>query len=150
MEKQLDYIEELRKIMGRRQKSLETALDRMAEAIGIPAPSEAEVTAFFRDLIDGDWDAFDEATSYKTEEMRVLDDEILKRESEILDTLGRENLGLFNKYISVVNSRTTAELEYAYLAGYQTGIRLLLMGILPLKSFTSDATNGASAVEEEN
>ena len=150
MENQKDYTEELKKIMGRRQKSLETAIGKVAEAVGLPTPGEAEVAAFFHDLIDGAWDAYEEATAHTAAEMKVLDHEILKLESEIFHVLGEENRDLLNQYSSLINQRTTSELEHSYLVGYQTGIRLLLMGSLPLKSFTTGAEDDDSAEEGEN
>lgn len=45
--------------------------------------------------------------------------------------LDREGQRQFDRYEDCLNCRMTSELDQAYLVGYQTAIRLLLMGILP-------------------
>lgn len=86
---------------------------------------------FFQELIDGGWDAYEEATAHESEELRKEDREILQLQEQIRQMLDREGQRQFDRYEDCLNCRMTSELDQAYLVGYQTAIRLLLMGILP-------------------
>ena len=76
-------------------------------------------------------DAYEEATAHESEELRKEDREILQLQEQIRQMLDREGQRQFDRYEDCLNCRMTSELDQAYLVGYQTAIRLLLMGILP-------------------
>lgn len=61
--------------------------------------------------------------------------------------LDREGQRQFDRYEDCLNCRMTSELDQAYLVGYQTAIRLLLMGILPADTLL--ARNARHEPEEE-
>ena len=61
--------------------------------------------------------------------------------------LDREGQRQFDRYEDWLNCRMTSELDQAYLVGYQTAIRLLLMGILPADTLL--ARNARHEPEEE-
>ena len=60
-------------------------------------------------------------------------------QDQILQQLGSEHRELLDKYETLLYNRTSTELEMAFLVGYQTAIRFLLMGILPLQAFSRDS-----------
>ena len=57
---------------------------------------------------------------------------------------------LFVRYEAMLNSRMTSELDHAYLVGYQTAIRFLLMGILPTEAVLTHNSQNASEEGEDN
>ena len=60
-------------------------------------------------------------------------------QDQILQQLGLDHRELLDKYETLLYNRTSTELELAFLVGYQTAIRFLLMGILPLHAFSRDS-----------
>ena len=96
-----------------------------------PSPGAGGDRPFFQELIDGGWDAYEEATAHESEELRKEDREILQLQEQIRQLLDSEGQRQFDRYEDCLNCRMTSELDQAYLVGYQTAIRLLLMGILP-------------------
>ena len=124
MRKDLNAGSSLRAIIQQHHLALEQAIRQLAQAVGNHPPERAEIARFFQELIDGGWDAYEEATAHESEELRKEDREIL----QLLDSEGQRQ---FDRYEDCLNCRMTSELDQAYLVGYQTAIRLLLMGILP-------------------
>ena len=81
------------------------------------------------------------------EELRKEDREILQLQEQIRQLLDSEGQRQFDRYEDWLNCRMTSELDQAYLVGYQTAIRLLLMGILPADTLL--ARNARHEPEEE-
>ena len=92
--------------------------------------------------MDGYWDAFEEATSHDSDDLREIDRQILQLQEEISRALGPEHQDVLSQYECLANSRMTKELDHAFLIGYQTAIRLLLMGVLPLPALVADYSTG--------
>lgn len=95
---------------------------------GGQAPDQEEIAAFFHDFMDGYWDAFEEATSHDSDDLREIDRQILQLQEEISRALGPEHQDVLSRYECLANSRMTKELDHAFLIGYQTAIRLLFKG----------------------
>lgn len=91
--------------------------------------------------------AYEEATAHESEELRKEDRETLQLQEQIRQMLDREGQRQFDRYEDWLNCRMTSELDQAYLVGYQTAIRLLLMGILPADTLL--ARNARHEPEEE-
>lgn len=144
MDKDQRILEAVRVALAVREEALKMAITQVAEAVGNPAPSQEEVVAFFHSFIDGDWNPFEEATAHTTAEARKLDADIVALDQQICQLLGEQYLPTFDHYEALMNRRLTAEFDHAYLVGYQTAIRFLLMGILPLRPFfrTEDRRSG--------
>ena len=53
---------------------------------------------FFQELIDGGWDAYEEATAHESEELRKEDREILQLQEQIRQMLDREGQRQFDRY----------------------------------------------------
>ena len=131
MPRNLSANSSLQSILMKHQLALERAIRQLAQAVGNRPPEREEIAGFFQDLIDGGWDAYEEATVHESEELRKEDREILQIQGQIRKMLDGEKQVLFDRYEDLLNCRMTSELDQAYLTGYQTAIRFLLMGILP-------------------
>lgn len=140
----------LRSVVKKYQKSLAQAIGQLAQAVGNHPLEQVEIACFFQALIDGDWDAYEEATVHNSEELRKQDREILQVQEQIRQILNGENQVLFDQYEDLLNCRMTSELDQAYLVGYQTAIRLLLMGILPANTLLTRDTQHALEKGSEN
>ena len=139
MPRNLSANSSLQSILLKHQLALERAIRQLAQAVGNRAPEREEIAGFFQDLIDGGWDAYEEATAHESEELRKEDREILQIQGQIRKMLDGEKQVLFDRYEDLLNCRMTSELDQAYLTGYQTAIRFLLMGILPTNTIVLPA-----------
>ena len=133
MLKMLNAHNAMRTVLENRRITLELALRQLAQTVGGQAPDQEEIAAFFHDFMDGYWDAFEEATSHDSDDLREIDRQILQLQ---------EHQDVLSQYECLANSRMTKELDHAFLIGYQTAIRLLLMGVLPLPALVADNSTG--------
>ena len=78
MRKDLNAGGSLRAVMQQHHLALEQAIRQLAQAVGNHPPERAEIALFFQELIDGGWDAYEEATAHESEELRKEDREILQ------------------------------------------------------------------------
>ena len=139
----------LQSILLKHQLALEQAILQLAQAVGNRPPEREEIAGFFQDLIDGGWDAYEEATAHESEELRKEDREILQIQGQIRKMLDGEKQVLFDRYEDLLNCRMTSELDQAYLTGYQTAIRFLLMGILPTNTMLARYSRNISERGDE-
>ena len=139
----------LRSVIKKYQKSLAQVIGQLAQAVGNYPPEQVDIACFFQELIDGDWDAYEEATAHNSEELRKQDREILQMQEQIRQTLNEENQVLFDRYEDLLNCRMTSELDQAYLTGYQTAIRFLLIGILPTNTMLAHYSRNISERGDE-
>ena len=140
----------LRSVIKRHHQALELAISQLAQAVGNRPPEGEEISALFQSLISGDGDAYEEATAHESEELRKLDREILQLQGQLRQTLDGERQDLFDRYEDLWNCRMTSELDHAYLVGYQTAIRFLLMGILPANTILARDTQTVSEKGDED
>lgn len=150
MPRNLSANSSLQSILMKHQLALERAIRQLAQAVGNRPPEREEIAGFFQDLIDGGWDAYEEATAHESEELRKEDREILQIQGQIRKMLDGEKQVLFDRYEDLLNCRMTSELDQAYLVGYQTAIRLLLMGILPADTLLTRDAQHAPEKGSEN
>lgn len=115
------------------------AVRQLAQAVGNRPPEPEEVAVFFHDFMDGYWDVFEEVTAHNKEELKQADRQSQMLQDQIMQQLGPDHRELLDKYETLLYNRTSTELEQAFLVGYQTAIRFLLMGILPLHAFSRDS-----------
>lgn len=146
MLKMLNAHNAMRTVLENRRITLELALRQLAQTVGGQAPDQEEIAAFFHDFMDGYWDAFAEATAHNTTKLKQADVQSQELQKQILQQLDPAHRELFGEYEALLYSRTTTEVEQAFLVGYQTAIRFLLMGILPLQTFTN--TSGVDSEEK--
>ena len=78
----------LRSVIKKYQKSLAQVIGQLAQAVGNYPPEQVDIACFFQELIDGDWDAYEEATAHNSEELRKQDREILQMQ-EYVEKLDR-------------------------------------------------------------
>lgn len=140
----------LRSIVKKHQLALEQAIRKLAQAVGNQPLEREDISAFFQALISGEWDAYEEATAHESdEELRKQDREILQLQEKLRNLLSEDSQDLFVRYEAMLNCRMTSELDHAYLVGYQTAIRFLLMGILPTEAVLSYNSQNASEEGED-
>ena len=128
-----------RQLLSQLPPSLAWALEQIAQAL--PAELEHSVSgipAFFHSFMDGFWTPFEEACAPDTEQLRQANQTVLALERELKQSLDQEQYPLLDKFCEAVNNRSTGELEHAFLVGYQSAIRLMLMGVLPLNTLIQE------------
>lgn len=135
----------MKTFISSRRSALVQAIEQLARAGGTSSPSKQEMAGFFQDFMGGSWDAFEEATAPNSGELKEITNQILQLQKQIRDLLGEEHQGIFIQYEDLVNRRATGELDHAFLAGYQTALRLLLMGLLPVP----DLMHSGSQIQSE-
>ena len=84
------------------------------------------------------WMPFEEACAPDTECLRQANQTVLALEKELKQSVDPAHYPLLDKFCDAVNNRNTGELEHAFLVGYQSAIRLMLMGILPLNTLLQE------------
>lgn len=129
-----------KKFLSQIPPPLAQALKQIAQAL----PAELEcgapgIPAFFRDFIDGFWTPFEEVCDPDTERLQEANQAVRALEQKLKAYLDQEHFVLLDQFCDAVNTRSTEELEHAFLVGYQAGIRLLLLGILPLRPLIQEA-----------
>ena len=92
MRKDLNAGGSLRAVMQQHHLALEQAICQLAQAVGNHPPERAEIARFFQELIDGGWDAYEEATAHESEELRKEDQEILQLQERCWTERARDNL----------------------------------------------------------
>lgn len=118
--------------------ALTSALNRIADALtpnhvpeacleNVPDPK------FFRKLMDGNWDPYGELCHPSTDKYRTKCETVRDLEDQLRDILGSDSYALLDQYADALLDRLPDELENAFLVGYQTAVKLLLMGITPIK-----------------
>lgn len=117
-------------------------LGRLADALAGGAGSGASLGAicppeFFRDLMSGDWDVYQELSTPKSAQYHEKLDETLTLAKQLRDSLGAEHHNLLDQYQTALLAEETDALEHAFLIGYQTAVKLILMGITPKNTLLS-------------
>lgn len=128
-----------RQLLSQLSPSLAQALEQIAQAM--PAELEHSVSgipAFFHSFMDGFWTPFEEACAPDTECLQQANQTVLALEKELKQSVDPAHYPLLDKFCDAVNNRSTGELEHAFLVGYQSAIRLMLMGILPLNTLLQE------------
>ena len=125
-----------RQLLSQLPPPLAQALERIAQAL----PAELEhnapgIPAFFH---SGFWTPFEEACAPGTEGLQQASQTVLALEKELKQSMDPAHYPLLDKFCDTVNNRSTGELEHAFLVGYQSAIRLMLLGILPLNTLLQE------------
>lgn len=128
-----------RQLLSQLPPPLAQALEQIAQAL----PSELEhnapgIPTFFHSFMDGFWTPFEEACAPDTEGLQQANQTVLALEKELKQSLDPAHYPLLDKFCDAVNNRSTGELEHAFLVGYQSAIRLMLLGILPLNTLLQE------------
>ena len=110
-------------------------LQQLAQTAGSRPPKAEEISAFFHDFMNGYWNAFEEAATHDTGRLKRADRQMLELQEQIAGQLGPDHRALLSLYEALLSGRLTMELDQTFLVGYQTAIRFLFMGVLPLPDF---------------
>lgn len=111
-------------------------LGRLADALASGTGSGVSLGAtcppeFFRDLMSGDWDIYQELSTPKSARYRKKQEEARTLANQLQTILGAEHRNLLDRYQAALLAEETEELEHAFLTGYQTAIKLILLGVTP-------------------
>lgn len=111
-------------------------LGRLADALagGTGSGVSLEATCppeFFRALMNGDWDIYQELSTPKSARYREKQEETLELAKQLRGILGAEHYSLLDRYQAALLAEEMEELEHAFLVGYQTAVKLILMGVTP-------------------
>lgn len=114
--------------LGQHIRVLTHALQGIAGSIGM-APAFVDAPQFFYNYMYGDWHPYMEASEPATEDLKARNQNVLHLVNFLESLLPKEAHRKVEEYIDVVNNRYTAELDYAYMVGFQTAFRMMLLGI---------------------
>lgn len=116
-------------------RALGRLADTLAGAAG-PGPSLGAVCPpeFFRALMDGDWDVFQELSTPTSTQYREKHMKTRELEERLRAILGEQDRPLVEQYQAALMAEEPEELEHAFLVGYQTAVKLILMGTTPINT----------------
>lgn len=114
--------------LGQHIQVLTHALQGIAGSIGMD-PAFVDAPQFFYDYMYGDWHPYIEASNPATEDLKARNQNVLHLVTYLESLLPKEAHRKVEEYIDAVNNRYSAELDYAYMVGFQTAFRMLLLGI---------------------
>lgn len=110
-------------------QALIQALQGIAGSIGMD-PAYVDVPQFFHDYMYGCWHPFEEASRSATEDLVARNQDVDQLITILKKQLPEGSHKQVELYIEAVNARYVAELDYAYMVGFQTAFRMLLLGLL--------------------
>lgn len=116
-----------------------SALNRLSDQLAgqaVPpiAVGAVPIRKFFHEFMDGDWSPFEEACTVSSAEYREKNQAAKELEQKLSALLGKEQRELLEQYEDAVLAREPSAREHAFLVGYQSAVRLFLMGVTPLNT----------------
>lgn len=114
--------------LGQHIQVLTQVLQGIAGSIGM-APAFVDAPQFFYNYMYGDWHPYMEASEPATADLKARNQNVLHLVNYLESLLPKEAHRKVEEYIDAVNNRYTAELDYAYMVGFQTAFRMMLLGI---------------------
>lgn len=121
----------------RQLPDLISALNRLTGQLAsqaAPLRGTAAVPTLFREIMDGDWSPFEEVCKVASPEYREKNQEAKALEQKLSALLGKEQREFLEQYEDAVLAREPSAREHAFLVGYQSAVRLILMGVTPLST----------------
>ena len=109
-------------------QSLIHALQGIAGSVGMD-PAFVDAPQFFYDYMSGNWNPFVEASDAVTEELRAHGQTVRRLRHSLKGLLPEGAHRQVDEYTDALNHRYNAELDYAYMVGFQTAFRMLLLGL---------------------
>lgn len=116
---------ELIRVLGHLADAL-TGGTAPGNSLGAVCPPE-----FFRALMDGEWDVFQELSTPVSAQYRQKQKQTRELRRQLQDVLSPEQCALLDQYQAALLAEEPEELEHAFLVGYQTAVKLVLMGVTP-------------------
>lgn len=117
------------------------ALSRLADLLAAPREpgvGAEEVSVFFRDMMNGDWDVFQELSTPTLESYQSKCGKARERSRQLWDRLSKEQRTLLEQYQDALSAEQVGALEQAFLVGYQTAIKLVLLGVMSKTMFSRE------------
>ena len=112
----------------RNQKAVIRAIRQLANALG-KDQAYCNSKDFFRDFMESFWEPFEEISSAGNQKQKMLNEEIKAYRSLVEAKVSPEVSELLGHYIDLLGSRNGEALDYAFLVGYQSAFRLILLGL---------------------
>jgi len=119
-----------KRLFAEHQTELVQALRQLASVLG-QDQTHAGLSRFFSNFMRGFWDPYEEVCTVSNRQQGKTTAEILELEKLLKDKLPPDLFSLFSRYGDLLTSRNSAALDYAFLVGYQSAFRFLLMGLSP-------------------
>ena len=114
-------------------RALGRLADTLASVTGPRTSLESTCTPeFFRAIMDGEWDVFQELSTPAGSQYREKHEKVLALEEQLRAMLGEQDRPLLEQYQEALMAEEPEELEHAFLVGYQTAMKLILMGVTPI------------------
>ncbi|MCI9265065.1 MAG: hypothetical protein HFF06_10935 [Oscillospiraceae bacterium] len=110
------------------QKELLQALRKLANALGKDT-AYCNSGEFFRDFLNGFWEPFDEISDTGNRKQDKLNEEIRAYRDLIKTKISPEANALLESYVDLLGSRNGEALNYAFLVGYQSAFRFIILGL---------------------
>lgn len=110
------------------QKELIEALQQLANALG-EDKAYCHSKDFFQDFLNGFWEPFDEISDVGNRKQDKLNAELQSYKKLIETKIGLEENDLLGHYIDLLGARNGEALSYAFLVGYQSAFRFLMLGL---------------------
>ena len=124
-----------KQLLSQLSPPLAQALEQIAQSLPADFDRQASgIPAFFHNFMDGFWTPFEEVCQSDTEGLRKADQTIRALEHSLVQSLTEKQRKRLDQFCDALNARNTEELECAFLVGYQTAVRLTLMGLFPLNT----------------
>lgn len=126
-----------REQLSQHQSELETALLQLAKALGVKQDFINE--QFFNDFMMWSWDPFEEMCTECNKQTAHFKPKLQALDTHLESNLSPQLYEVFQQYIDLRNSKEAAMLNSAFLMGYQTAFRFLMMGLFsPAKIYAEE------------
>lgn len=110
------------------QQEVIQALRQLANALG-KDKAYCDSESFFRDFMCGFWEPFEEVSDTGNQKQNKLNDEIKAYQALIEAKISPEANELLGHYVDLLGGRNGEALSYAFLVGYQSAFRLIMLGL---------------------
>ena len=110
------------------QWDLIQALQQLANALG-KDQAYCNSKDFFQDFLSGFWEPFDEISYVGNRKQNKLNKELRAYKELVESKIAPEEQELLDRYVDLLGSRNGEALNYAFLIGYQSAFRFLMLGL---------------------
>lgn len=110
------------------QEMLILSLRQLANALGVDK-AYCSSEDFFHDFMGGFWEPFDEVSDTGNRKQSKLNKKIKAYRELIESQISPEANELLGQYVDLLGTRNGETLNYAFLVGYQSAFRFIMLGL---------------------